>query len=191
MPAKIKKQRKNKNLEYSFNKAALPCGGRLYQSMRSFKLILLFLLLYACLPCKAQAQMTRPDPEGTPTKVSIALYIIDVEKIDNIQQSFALDFILRLRWKDPRTEGPGMRYSLEDIWHPNVQIYNERRTEKQFEEIVVVLPGDTVQYTQRYHGELTSFLDFHAFPHDRQILPVSLLSFGYRPDEVEFVLEAV
>jgi hypothetical protein len=46
-----------------------------------------------------------------------------------------------------------------------------------------------VQYTQRYYATLTSHLDFKDFPFDVQTLPISLVSFGFSPKEVELVFE--
>ncbi len=34
----------------------------------------------------------RPDPDGTPTKVSVGLIIIDVKYINEVNQTFSVDF---------------------------------------------------------------------------------------------------
>jgi len=78
---------------------------------------------------------------------------------------------------------------LNAIWHPNAQIYNLRDVEARFPEAVKVLNDGAVQYTQRYYARLSSPLDFKDFPFDVQTLPISLLAFGFTPDEVEFVFE--
>ena len=46
--------------------------------------ILLALFLVGNLLAQRYDAGTRPDPEGVPTRVHIALYIIDIESIDNI-----------------------------------------------------------------------------------------------------------
>lgn len=44
----------------------------------------------------------RPDPEGTSTKVGVGVYLVDLDRVDNLDQSFRLDAFLRLSGHDPR-----------------------------------------------------------------------------------------
>ena len=47
-------------------------------------------------PASPQREMvTRPDPEGTPTEVSVGLYFLDVSQIDDVAQEFAADVVIR------------------------------------------------------------------------------------------------
>jgi hypothetical protein len=57
-------------------------------------------------------------------------------------------------------------------------------------EAVSILDNGMVQYTQRYYASLSCPLDFRDFPFDKQILPVTLLSFGFTPEEVDLVFES-
>ena len=133
---------------------------------------------------------SRPDPQGTATKVNVSLYIIDVESINNLKQSFTIDFVMTLWWIDPRVAENSPRLTLGEIWHPDAQIYNIRDAKKRLDDVVNILPNDTILYTQRYFGTFSAFLDFQAFPFDQQILPITLLSFTYGPEAVEFVFES-
>ena len=156
--------------------------------------ILILLLLLSLTPGVAnvvKSLQLRPDQPGLPTRVHIALYILNIEKIDNIEQNFTIDFALRLKWKIPNIGSSREIIPLTELWHPNIQIYNQRDLDKLLPESVKILPGDTVRYTQRYRGELSSFLDFHSFPFDKQKLTLTLLSFGYTPEEVNLVFESV
>jgi len=38
------------------------------------------------------AGVSRPDPEGVPTKVSVGIVFLDVTKIDDVNQTFTADF---------------------------------------------------------------------------------------------------
>lgn len=134
---------------------------------------------------------SRPDPENGATVVRVALYIADITKINNIDQSFTAVCIMRLRWVDPRISATGTRIALNELWHPNVVIYNLRSREQLLDESVVVLPDNVVQYTQQYYGEFSSPLDFRDFPFDIQRLPIILVSSGNRPDEVKLVVDGV
>ena len=153
-------------------------------------LILLLLCPLHDLIGQTQANLTmRPASQSGPTKVLISLYTLNIESIDNLQQTFTIDFVVRLKWQDSRLSGMASGMPLSQVWHPNVHIYNLRESETRLPETIRVLPGDTVQYSQRYFCQLTAFLDFRNFPFDRQTLPVTLLAFGYSPEEVEFEFE--
>lgn len=130
---------------------------------------------------------TRPNKSGEPTKVEVSLYIIDIEGIDNKEQSFKLDVVVRLRWKDIRLSGISTPVPLQSIWNPNIQLYNLRDMDERFPNIVHIQKDGSVQYTQRYQATLSSPLDFKKFPFDAQILPITLLSFGNTPQEVEMI----
>lgn len=132
---------------------------------------------------------SRPDENKGSTKVHVAFYIIDVGDIDNKQQYFTADVVIRLKWSDPRLSDVNGPVPLNAIWNPNVQIYNLRDANTRLPEIVTILKGGIVQYTQRYYAKLSSHLNFKYFPFDEQILSISLLAFGFTPDEVELVFE--
>ena len=133
---------------------------------------------------------TRPSENDGPTKVLVAFYILNIEKIDNKNHNFTADVVIRLRWNDPRLSDVNQPIPLNQVWNPNVQIYNLREVEARFPEVVTVLKGGMIQYTQRYYAKLSSHLDFKDFPFDVQTLPISLLSFQFTPDEVELEFEA-
>lgn len=157
-----------------------------------YRLVVLLLLLLANLT-NAQTEdlpRSRPGEKSEATKVLVSLYVIDLEGIDNKEQSFTLDIIVRLKWDDQRLSDEKGPIPLDKIWHPKVQIYNLREVETRFQKAVLILDEGTIQYTQRYHATLSSQLDFSEFPFDVQTLPISLVSFGFAPDEVELLFEA-
>jgi len=133
--------------------------------------------------------LNRPVEDGNPTKVSVGFYVIDISEIDNKNQSFTIDVVIRLKWKDSRLSDVRVPLPINSIWQPNVQIYNLRDVEKRLPDVATMLNDGTVQYIQRYYATLSSPLDFREFPFDVQTLPITLLSFGYTPDEVELVFE--
>ena len=133
--------------------------------------------------------LSRPISNGEATKVLVSFYFIDITEIDNKEQSFTLDVVVRLKWKDPRLPKESETMSINSIWQPNLQIYNSRNVEKRLPEIAYIMPDQTVQYTQRYFAKLSSPLDFKEFPFDVQTLRITLISFGYSPEEVELIFE--
>jgi hypothetical protein len=133
---------------------------------------------------------TRPGPEGQPLVITGTLFLLDVSKIDGADQSFTADVFMMLQWKDERlaTDAPGMRrMALDSIWNPRVQIINQRRVWKSFDEVVDVAPDGTVTFRQRYYGQFASPLDLHDFPLDRHTFRFQVVVPGYSPDEISFV----
>ena len=139
--------------------------------------------------------LTRPDPKGTPTPVAVKLYVIDVEEVDAADQSFTADFFVILKWKNPRLARPATsfasvcRFTLGDVWHPHLQIWNERDSQKRMDEIVQVSADGTVEYSQRYYTRLAAAMNLRDFPFDRQRLPISIVSAEYGPEGLDLVFE--
>ena len=50
--------------------------------------------------------VARPDPDGTPTEISVGLYFLDVAQIDDVAQDFGADVVIRAAWTDPRLADP-------------------------------------------------------------------------------------
>ena len=94
----------------------------------------------------------RPNASDGPTKIEVGLYILDIEDVDNKEQSFTADVIIRLQWKDNRLAGIESPLSLHAIWNPRIQIYNLRDVDTRFPEVVQINQDGTVQYTQRYRS---------------------------------------
>ena len=75
----------------------------------------------------------RPDPEGTPTEVGVGVYVVQVDRVDNVDQSFRLDTFIRLSWRDPRLAAvvaaagvSSCRFPLADVWEPRIILFNRR-----------------------------------------------------------------
>jgi hypothetical protein len=134
--------------------------------------------------------LTRPDPEGTPTKVQAGFYVLNIESIDNVEQNFTIDFILILSWRDTRLAGSPGRMELDKVWNPEAYIFNIREIKKLIPETVDISDEGNVFYAQRYYGELTSPFYLESFPFDVQILPISIVSIGYGPEEMQFIFDA-
>ena len=140
--------------------------------------------------------LSRPDPEGVPTKVSIAGYLMDLSAIDDVDQTFTADFILMYGWNDPRLAlqdagqaGAPRVFSFEEIWHPFIEIFNQRDLKKRFSETLRVDAAGNVQFAQRYSGDLVTPLQHRDFPFDSQRLEVLIGSLRYGPEEVELVID--
>lgn len=145
-------------------------------------------------PCAVPPRIanTRPDPEGVPTRVSVGLYVIDIARIEDVGQTFRVDFALVLGWKDPRLgRGNGISdctLSLGEVWNPATIVLNKRELVRDLDDIVRIDSQGNVRYAQRFSGNLSSPFNVKNFPLDRQVLPITIVSVRYGPDEVLFTV---
>jgi len=142
------------------------------------------------------AALSRPDPEGVPTKVSIGGYLMDLSGVDDVDQSFSADFFLWYAWHDPRLalkdagdSGERRIFSYEQIWHPYMEIFNQRDLKKRYDEMLRVDAEGNVQFLQRYTGEMSTPLQHRDFPFDSQELEILIGSMRYGPDELSLEVD--
>ena len=135
----------------------------------------------------AQTAFTRPDPTK-PTQIKTAVFLIDIREIDGSKQLFNVDVAVRLRWKDPRLAGSGVRtLPINSVWSPNIQIVNRVFVQTTIPETLEVDPEGNVLYRQRYIGQFSCKMDLKEFPFDRQALPIRFTSPGNSPQDIQFV----
>lgn len=140
---------------------------------------------------------TRPDPGGEPIAIEVGIFLIDVIEVNEVDESFDVDFTLSLSWRDPRLSAAERGSSLEDcrltlseIWHPQVDLINQRGLALAQKIDVDIADDGTVRFSQRLTGKLSSPLDLRDFPFDSQKLRVRLASFEYGPADVRFVVRS-
>ena len=136
---------------------------------------------------------SRPDPKGQPTKVRVGIYVFDVTSVDDVEETFTADVIVHLHWSDPRLaidSAERRTIDLEEVWHPRIQIANERRVFRRFTEEVDVTSAGSVTYRQRFSGAFVVPLDLRGFPSDEQILPVRLVFPDYSPEELQIEIDS-
>jgi hypothetical protein len=139
----------------------------------------------------AELKAERPDEWIGPTKVNFFVFVLDVDSIDDAEQTFTANVWMRLQWADDRLadlEGSVRQKHLEEVWNPRVIIANRvGLVSKSLPEVVEVHPDGTVIYSQRYTGKLSQPLKLSEFPLDRHVFTVQFAAAGYGVDEVEFV----
>ena len=151
-----------------------------------------------CLPC-AYARETevgikmipsRPDPEAGPTHVEVGIWILDIDNIDSVSQNFAANVFIILKWKDSRLAhgfNDLKRFSLHDIWNPQMQIANESGIIRKTLPDIVNVEGDgTVTYRQRYVGPFSQPMMLTDFPFDTHVFGIHLVCIGSLPSEIQF-----
>jgi hypothetical protein len=115
--------------------------------------------------------------------VEVKVYVIDIDGIDSVSQSFVANLILALRWHDPSLAHEGLdsiNKDLKEIWYPRVQILNQQRLVNTFPQSVEVHPDGEVVYRQRVWGSFSQPLKLREFPFDTQRLEIMLgnINFG-------------
>jgi len=129
----------------------------------------------------------RPPGEG-PTRVEVMLYLMDLMKVIDTEETFEADLFVLARWSDPRLAGERKRVvPIDQVWFPNVLIFNKRDASSDLPRTVEIQPDGTVTYRQRLTGTFASMLDLSRFPLDSQTLEIRLVVYGTTASEVLLV----
>lgn len=139
---------------------------------------------------QARATLNRPASGQGPTRVTVAVYIADVDGIDSAEQNFTANVYMEYRWQDESLAHPGpgiIVKNLTDVWHPQIQIINLQRLWKTFPDVVTVSPDGKVIYRQRVWGNFSQPLRLQEFPFDQQVFNLHLVTVQHSPEQVELV----
>jgi hypothetical protein len=134
---------------------------------------------------------SRPGVGQGATVIRVAVYLLDIPKIDDADQSYVADIFLRYEWKDARLANgrdTPCTVSAADIWNPGVLVVNQRSVQQQMNDVAEVQPDGTVRYVQRLYGTFSLPLDLSRFPFDSQSLPITLVA-RYRLEDLKLVVD--
>ncbi len=144
-------------------------------------------------PTRAQLIAERPHADGTATEVTVRVFLIDIDEIDDVHQRFMVDMFVGIAWNDPRLalpeeerSGQIRTFPMTQIWTPRGLIVNDRGLTPKLPLVADVDVLGNVIYRQRLSGELAVDLNLKDFPFDTQRLTVQIISYQYSPDEVRF-----
>jgi hypothetical protein len=146
--------------------------------MNKIGTILVLFLLYFGFASGLQAQES---VVGT-RDVEVGIFLIDIEEVNSVPQSFIANMYVDLRWHDPGLvhDGPdSISRDREEVWHPRLQILNQQRLVKTFPETVEIKPDGQVIYRQRVWGGFSQPLKLEDFPFDSQRLEIILVEVGF------------
>lgn len=155
------------------------------------RLFACMLLAVAAFPVAA-ADFGRPLAAEGPTEVKLAVFVLDIDEVNNVGQSFDANVYIELRWHDPRLahDHPNViTRSLIEVWNPRIQLINQQKIWPTLPEIVEVFPDGEVVYQQRVWGTFSQPLELKDFPFDQQVLTIQLAAASYSPKEVKLVTE--
>jgi len=147
----------------------------------------------ALCPTPDQYSVSRPYPEAGPTRIGVGVYILDITKLDDVQQFFTADVYFVLRWKDPRLANPdrGDTSAICDlprdrVWYPVIQFDRVRRFGKNYRDITMVDAEGNVTYAQRFDIDVSVKLNLSDFPFDKHTLTIEADPTVSSVEEVEF-----
>ena len=140
----------------------------------------------------AAGLMQRPGDATGPTEVFIRLYVNDITKILDVEQSFVTDVVFRAEWTDPRLVHENSTYCIaqpNQVWDPRLQSLNRRVVDSARPPEIRVYPDGKVFLVLRVFGEFSYESDLSDFPFDRQTLPFVIVS-SFGPEDVVLRSEA-
>lgn len=140
---------------------------------------------------KEELTAKRPDEWWGATEVHFLVFVLDIDEIDDANQTFTANVYLRLRWQDDRLAKPGTairQVHLEEVWNPRIILANQQGIiAKALPNVVQVRPDGEVMYHQRYTGRLSQPLRLSEFPMDKHRFNVQFIATGYQADELNLV----
>jgi hypothetical protein len=133
--------------------------------------------------------------DDAPRRVYFSIYLLDVDEIRGDEQSFVVNVVVRLRWKDVRLAHEGTRartMPLTDVWEGTLMCKQQQsRFRPTMPNDVDVEPDGTIIFRQQWSGPLSQPLSLADFPLDAQDFNIDFLATGYRGGEIEFVPDIV
>ncbi len=130
-----------------------------------------------------------PRQEGQKTPVNVGIIVLDIDTIDGANQSFVANFAVTAQWNDPRlaSDKDTMRImDLDKVWSPTLQILNQQKLFKTFQDKAEVSPDGTVIHRQRFWGTLSYPMNLKDFPFDSHDLEIKIVSVGNNANDIEF-----
>jgi Neurotransmitter-gated ion-channel transmembrane region len=118
----------------------------------------------AAAPAEPAANSLPSAPTG-PEEVTVGVYINDIQQLDLQTHSYAMDFYVWLRWKNPDANPSATLEYMNpfQLWgHIATPLYEEPQT----------LPDGTKYMAIRYQGQFNSKLPLEKYPFDDQSLIV-------------------
>ncbi|MGD2075923.1 MAG: hypothetical protein PVG38_13545 [Gammaproteobacteria bacterium] len=134
---------------------------------------------------------SRPGAGQGATQIRVGVYLVDIPKIDDADQSYVADIFLRYEWRDERLASgrdTPCTVPLAAVWNPDVLVVNRRSVESLMNQVVEIQPDGRVRHLQRFYGSFALPLDLTRFPFDKQQLPVTLVA-RFSPEQLKLIAD--
>lgn len=137
--------------------------------------------------------------EDRATNVTLQLYILSIDSINEIAMDLSMEAFLRQAWVDPRLNYEHLsnfsnleldQRMMADVWVPDTYFPNEK--EAHFHVVTVpnrllhISRNGTVFYSIRLSLTLTCRMNLYNYPMDEQNCPIYIETYGYTIENVLF-----
>jgi len=157
--------------------------------MKHLACFAILFLLVAAAPLSATAATFDQQP-AQPTsdeavEVQVAIYLLDLLRIDDAEQTAFVDFALWASWRDESLASPGSPprfFRTNQIWVPNLQIMNSLTLTNRRVDVVEVDENGNAYYRRRLVGTIFIPRDLSDFPVDEHQLRLTIVAAGMNRD---------
>lgn len=156
--------------------------------------VLIFLLLFSI---PALAQVTPPPAADGPVEVLTGIYLLNLNSVNEKDETFAADLYLQFAWRDPRLAHGGKEAriyaeeaaeeKLKEIWWPQIEFVNTSEPEIT-NQVLAIAPDGEVGLVYGLTSTFRTDFDLRRFPFDRQKLAIQIQSFVSDATKLRFVV---
>ncbi|HEY9705013.1 MAG TPA: hypothetical protein V6C58_21420, partial [Allocoleopsis sp.] len=162
-----------------------------------------------CQPLKAQSNNKNitdqvynknqlPPNSNRAIPVKIGVFIINFAGINEPKETYQIIGYLSASWVDKRLAfdpiktGKSIKVfqSKNEIWHPDIEIFNQSGRSQSDRISIKVEPDGTVTYIESFNTSVSSGLQLKHFPFDKQKLNLIIDSFQYNNTQVVFIADS-
>ncbi|MFI5391002.1 MAG: hypothetical protein ACHQYQ_06540 [Bacteriovoracales bacterium] len=139
------------------------------------------IILFLFFPFFSMAQKFVPDAGGI-EDISLRFFLTNISEIKDMEETYSVDFLLRLTWNDSSYKGKFKKVQFLDpstVNIPTFAVLNEKELRRTLGESVQVDPKGTMSIMYRFTGKLSHVGDYANFPFDEQKFKIIFL-FGHK-----------
>jgi len=154
-----------------------------------------FLLLVAAR--LSNAQVTPPPAGDGPMEVLTGVYLLNLNSVNEKDETFEADVYLQFAWRDPRLAHGGsealvyaeeaVEEKLKEIWWPQIEFVNTSEPTIT-NQVLAIYPDGQVGLVFGLTATFRADFDLRRFPFDRQELTIRIQSFVSDAEKLRFVV---
>jgi Neurotransmitter-gated ion-channel ligand binding domain len=118
--------------------------------------------------------------QGSPIGVSVAIFMTNLNELDELAEQFTVTAYLFMTWKDlrlsytPASSETRREVALDSIWVPILTLVNHHGARESISKLAFVDPDGTVRYQEEFVSHLSAELNLRKFPFDTEHLHIIL-----------------
>lgn len=139
-----------------------------------------------------------PNPPSSPTLVKVGIFLADIVDLDEVDETFQAEIIVKAEWEDPRlafdpaVDGTHVKlfqgqFQFNEVfsgWWPQLVIINEIGSGDVNAITIEIHPNGRVRYLELRNVTLETPMQLHPFPFDVQTLEAKMIAFGNYSEQV-------